>query len=39
MNREDLTRLRLKVKTSTGINILCTAVKTQKVADWLPHFE
>jgi hypothetical protein len=38
MNREDLVKLRLKVKTTTGINILCTAIKTQKVADWLPHF-
>lgn len=39
MNREDNSRIRLKVITKEGINILCTALKDQKIAEWLPHFE
>lgn len=37
MNREELPRIRLKVATTAGINILCTAMRKWKVSDWLPH--
>lgn len=39
MNHEDNSRIKLKVLTTTGINILCTALRNQKISQWLPHFE
>jgi hypothetical protein len=39
MNREELPRIRLKVATNAGINILCTALRSWRVVDWLPHIE
>jgi hypothetical protein len=39
MNREELPRIRLKVATNAGINILCTALRTWRVVEWLPHIE
>jgi hypothetical protein len=32
-------RIRLKVVTTAGINILCTALRKWRVAEWLPHIE
>ena len=39
MNREEMPRIRLKVATNARINILCTALRRWKVAEWLPHIE
>lgn len=39
MNREELPRIRLKVATNAGINILCTALRTWRVVEWLPYIE
>ena len=39
MNRQQPARIKLKVVTNEGINILCTALKNWRVSDWLPHLE